>query len=124
MSNMPKTKAALSNQLKKMGIPIPSSAKLKDMEHRLKYWNGGPGFLVRLLRNPSSRFDDHPISLMADKTKLYWIPNSQMATDMIESRLLLVLDRTAKPSNNATLIDVPSDYDSRWMRGSNDSTDS
>ena len=118
------TKAQLSKQMKKLGIPIPSSSKVADMEHRLKYWKGGPGFLVRLLRTPSSKFEGHPIKLLNDRTKLYWIPNSEMATTMVESKILLVLDRTEKPSNNAVVIDVPSNYDSGRNNGGNDGADS
>ena len=117
------SKAQLSKEMKKLGIPIPPSSKVADMEHRLKFWKGGPGFLVRLLRTPSSRFEGHPIKLLNDRSQLYWIPNSDMATTMMESKILLVLDRTEKPSNNAVVIDVPSNY-TGWNNGGNNNTNS
>lgn len=123
MSNLA-TKAQLTTQLKKAGIPIPASAKVADMEHRLKHWIGGEGFLVRLLRQPSDKFIHNPVTLLNDKSKLYWIPNSDMGRRIVGSRLVLVLGRTNKPSNDATILDVPSDYDRRWNSGGDNSTDS
>jgi|TARA_R110000824_G_scaffold385201_1_gene579383 hypothetical protein len=116
------TKAQLAGQLKRAGIPVPKSAKVADMEHRLKHWLAGDGFHLRLLRNP--RHANTPVALLTDKSKLYWLPNSKMTQHIIASRIVLVLDRTNKPSNDAIILDVPSDYDSRWGNGSNDSADS
>jgi hypothetical protein len=118
------TKAQLVTQLKKLGIPIPDSAKVVDMEHRLNYWKGGEGYLVRLLRNPRQNHANHPVMLLKDKSNLYWLPNSKMADDILSSRIVLVLGRSNKPSNDAILLDVPSDYDSRWYDGGNNDTDS
>ena len=118
------TKAQLAAKLKKAGIPVPESAKVTDMEHRLATWKSGEGFLVRLLRNPANSHANHPVTLLEDKSKLYWMPNSQMAQDIVASRIVLVINRSHKPSNDAIIIDVPSDYDSRWGNGGNDSTDS
>jgi len=119
------SKAALSKKMKKLGIPIPDSSKVADMKHRLKYWKNGPGFLVRLLRNPrTEKYSGHPISLLGDRTKLYWIPNSDMAREMMESKHLLLLARAEKPSNDAIVVDVPSDYDIRWGDGGNDKSNS
>ena len=117
------TKAQLASQLKKRGIPTPQSAKVTDMEHRLKHWLPGEGFHVRLLRNPTARFVDHPLSLLDTKDKLYWLPNSEMAKKIVGSRFVLVLQRTSKPSKDATVVNVPSDYDSRWNNGGNKRTD-
>ena len=124
MSERVATKAQLSKELKKLGIPIPSSSKIADMEHRLKHWKTGPGFLARLLRVPSTKFEGHPITLLHDRSQLYWLPNSSMAREMMESKILLVVDRTEKPSNNAVVIDVPYDYVSGDTDGGNDDSDS
>ena len=35
------TKAQLVSKLKKAGIPVPASAKMSEMEHRLEHWQGG-----------------------------------------------------------------------------------
>tara|TARA_R100000152_G_C6688930_1_gene121018 strand:+ start:412 stop:774 length:363 start_codon:yes stop_codon:yes gene_type:complete len=118
------TKAQLASRLKKLGIPTPKSAKLADMEHRLKYWLPGEGFHVRLLRNPTERFANHPLSLLNKKDELYWLPNSEMAKKIVGSRFVLVLQRTSKPSKDATIVNVPSDYDSRWNNGGDNSTNS
>tara|TARA_R100000008_G_scaffold19749_4_gene10178 strand:+ start:12163 stop:12528 length:366 start_codon:yes stop_codon:yes gene_type:complete len=117
------TKSSLSSKLRKAGIPIPKTASIADMQHRLDHWIPGEGWLVRLLR-ASSRMPEHPISLLSDKDTMYWIPNSQMAKEIIESRLVLVVSRTAKPSNDATVVDVPRDYAERWGNGSNDKSNS
>jgi len=113
------SKASLTKELRKLGIDIPASASISELSHRLKYWQSNEGYRVRLLRNPSAKFNNHPISLLENKTILYWLPDSQMAQDMIASKILLVLGRTTKPSKDAIIFDVPSDYESRWGHGSN-----
>jgi len=105
------SKAQLVSKLKKQGIPVPKSAKVEDMEHRLKHWQGGDGFMVRLLRQPvDSRWKDHPVQLLKDKSTLYWIPRSDMATEILESKIVMNLGNIAEPSNDAQVIEVPSGY--------------
>ena len=119
------TKAQLVSKLKKEGIPIPQSAKVVDMEHRLAHWQGGDGFYVRLLKTPvSSRWEGHPIKLLEHKSQLYWIPRSEMATEILESRMVMNLGNASEPSNDAVVIDVPSDYRMVKGHGSNNSADS
>tara|TARA_R110002012_G_scaffold320899_1_gene546696 strand:- start:1967 stop:2329 length:363 start_codon:yes stop_codon:yes gene_type:complete len=118
------TKAQLTSQLKKLNIPIPISAKAEDMQHRLSNWKSGDGYHVRLLRNPRSKHEGHPVTMLKDRDTLYWMPSSKMAEQIISSHIVLVLDRTNEPSNDAIVLDVPSDYDSRWNNGSNDNADS
>ena len=117
------TKASLALRLKKAGIPVPTTATLKDMQYRLDNWLPGRGYLVRLLRS-SARLGHHPVSLLPDKGGLYWMPNSLMARRIIGSRLVLVLDRTDEPSNDAIVVDVPIDYAERWENGGNSDSDS
>tara|TARA_Y100001938_G_scaffold135962_1_gene198257 strand:- start:5052 stop:5306 length:255 start_codon:yes stop_codon:yes gene_type:complete len=83
------------------------------MEHRLKHWVGGKGFLVRLVKSSQGR-PDHPVSLLTDRKAVYWIPNSDMAKRIIESKIVFVMDRTEKPSSDTTFLDVPLDYDMRF----------
>lgn len=117
------TKSSIASKLKRSGIPVPQSATIAEMEHRLNHWIPGDGWLVRLLR-ASSRLPEHPISLLPSKGEMYWIPNSLMAQEIVGSRLVLVVGRTEKPSNDAIFVDVPIDYAERWENGGNDSTDS
>ena len=98
------TKAQVAAKLKKAGIPVPDSAKIADMEHRLNTWKAGEGYLVRLLRNPRTRHANHPVTLLEDKSKLYWMPNSKMADVILAARVVLVLGRSDKPSNDAILL--------------------
>tara|TARA_A100001201_G_C4065577_1_gene194053 strand:+ start:75 stop:449 length:375 start_codon:yes stop_codon:yes gene_type:complete len=119
------TKAQLVSALKKKGIPVPKSAKVEDMENRLAHWQGGDGFMVRLLRTPvDRRWKDHPVQLLKDKTKLYWLPRSQMAKDILESKIVMNLGLTAEPSNDAQVIEVPSGYRTVSDNGSDDSANS
>ena len=60
------TKAKLASKLKKQGIPVPKSASVDDMQHRLDYWLPGDGYVVRLLRG-TSRYGHHPVSLLSSK---------------------------------------------------------
>jgi hypothetical protein len=110
------TKAKLASELKKKGIPVPKSASVDDMQHRLDHWLPGDGFIVRLLRG-TSRYGHHPVSLLPSKKETYWIPNSVMAEDMIASRILLVMDRTPEPIQDTIFFDVPSDYSERYGDG-------
>jgi len=117
------TKSSIASKLKRAGIPVPQSATVTEMQHRLNHWLPGDGWLVRLLR-ASSRMPEHPISLLPSKGEMYWLPNSKMAQKIIGSRLVLVVARTDKPSNDATFVDVPIDYAERWENGSNDKSNS
>tara|TARA_R110001592_G_C13040981_1_gene739268 strand:+ start:65 stop:430 length:366 start_codon:yes stop_codon:yes gene_type:complete len=116
------SKASLVKDLKKANIDVPASAKIADMQHRLKYWKDGEGILFRLLKNPNASYNNHPISLVENRDSLYWMPNSEMSERIIKTRLVLILGRTNKPSKDAIVIDVPSDYDSRWIHGGNNIT--
>ncbi len=130
------SKAGLISALKEVGIAVPDKAKEATIEllrHRLRYWRGGKGYLIRLVRPPSVK-SNTPLSLF-EKGKTYWIPNSRMATDLIKTQMVFVLGRTPKPPNDAVVMDVPEDYNERWPLGwnhkkedlgygSNDDTDS
>jgi len=119
------TKAQLVSKLKKADIPVPKTAKVEDMEHRLAHWHGGGGFMVRLLKNPAnSKWDGHPVKLLKDKSILYWIPKSDMAKEILESKIVMNLGNVSEPSNDAQVIDVPSDYRMVKQHGSNDGADS
>ena len=83
------------------------------MEHRLKHWSGGNGFLVRLIRSSQKRIH-HPVSLLTDRQIIYWIPNSLMAKEIIESKIVFVMGRSEKPSSDTTFLDVPLDYEMRF----------
>tara|TARA_R110000824_G_scaffold328189_2_gene515029 strand:- start:2167 stop:2541 length:375 start_codon:yes stop_codon:yes gene_type:complete len=119
------SKGQLVSKLKKQDILVPKSAKVEDMEHRLKHWQGGGGFLVRLLRVPvDSRWKNHPVQLLTNKRQLYWLPRSEMAKEILESKIVMNLGNTSEPSNDAQVIDIPSDYRMVKHNGSNDSADS
>ena len=95
------------------------------MQHRLDHWHGGGGFIVRLLKNhANSKWDGHPVKLLKDKSILYWIPKSDMATEILESKIVMNLGLVAEPSNDAQVIDVPSDYRMVKQDGGDNNTDS
>ncbi len=116
------TKASLVKKLKDAGISVPKGADIKDMEHRLKHYKSGYGYLVRPHKLQSRKYENHPMSLLTDKSGLYWLPPSEMADRIIKTKLIVVLQRTNEPSNDATIIDVPVDYMERFGDGSNSST--
>ena len=116
------TKAGLAKQLRKQGIPIPKDGKIADYEHRLKHWLPGPGWIVRLAK-PSTRMPDHPVRLLTDTKAMYWIPNSDMAKEIIESKIVFVLQRTTEPLKDTVVIEIPQDYGVN-SDGSNDNADS
>tara|TARA_R100000951_G_scaffold1961_2_gene3564 strand:+ start:2654 stop:3076 length:423 start_codon:yes stop_codon:yes gene_type:complete len=109
------TKAAMASALKEKGIPLPESGETSDIEHRLRYWKSGIGYMVRLHRNAGARYKEHPLSLLdAPRKALYWLPDSEMTEIILKTRRVVVVGRTSEPSNNMVVIDVPSDYDTRF----------
>ena len=54
---------------------------------------------------------------------MYWIPNSDMAKEIIESKIVFVLQRTTEPLKDTVVIEIPQDYGVN-SDGSNDNADS
>lgn len=109
------SKASLVTKLKEAGILIPEDADIATMQHRLKFWKEGNGYMVRVHRNAGSRFAGHPLALLDSPRKaLYWLPPSEMADKILATRRVVIVGRTEKPSNNMVVIDVPTDYETRF----------
>lgn len=109
------TKAGMASALKEKGIPLPESGEASDMEHRLRHWKSGMGYMVRIHRNAGGRYAEHPLSLLDSPRKaLYWLPDSDMTDKIIATRRVVVVGRASEPSSNMVVIDVPSDYDTRF----------
>tara|TARA_R100001015_G_C4601250_1_gene156195 strand:- start:761 stop:1177 length:417 start_codon:yes stop_codon:yes gene_type:complete len=109
------TKAAMASALKEKGIPLPESGEASDMEHRLRHWKSGMGYMIRIHRNAGGRYANHPLSLLDSPRKaLYWLPDSDMTDKIIATRRVVVVGRTSEPSSNMVVIDVPSDYETRF----------
>ena len=109
------TKAGLISALKESGIPIPDEDKMDVLRHRLRFWRAGPGWLVRLIRQPSLK--PHTPIILFEKGMTYWIPNSRMAKDVVKTQLVFVLGRVPKPPKDAVFMDVPEDYNKKWPLG-------
>mgnify|MGYP003122885146 FL=1 len=105
-------KAKLVKSLKQKGIPIPKDAKIVDLRHRDNNWLSGAGWLLRLAK-PPSRKPLSPAILLPDKNT-YWLPDSRMAHDIVKTKLVFVMGRSATPPNGTQIIDVPKDYNDRW----------
>jgi hypothetical protein len=114
------SKAKMSAELKEKGIPLPESGEASDMEHRLKHWLPGMGYMVRIHRNAGKRYADHPLSLLtAPRKALYWLPASEMTDKILATKRVVIVGRVAKPSAKMVVIDVPSDYEERFGNGGN-----
>lgn len=105
-------RAKLVKQLHTKGIQIPEGATIADLQHRLEHWLSCNGWLVRLAK-PKSRKPDSPLSLIPD-TNTYWLPDSRMAREIIETKLVFVLGRTSSPPEGTLVIDVPKDFNDKW----------
>ncbi len=112
------TKASLVKQMKDAGLTVPEGAKVEDLKHRLKHYTGADneGYNVSLYRGWGNQYNDHPLSLLADRKALYWLPASNMAEEIIRTKLVKVMKR-GLPLNNAVVIDVPIDYEARFNGG-------
>ena len=109
------TKAAMVSALKEKGIPLPESAEASEIEHRLRYWKSGMGYMIRIHRNAGGRYANHPLSLLDSPRKaLYWLPDSDMTDMIIATRRVVVVGRAQESSSNMVVIDVPSDYEQRF----------
>ena len=109
------SKASLVTKLKEAGIKIPQDADIATMQHRLKYWKEGDGYMVRVHRNAGSRFVGHPLALLDSPRKaLYWLPPSEMTDKILATRRVVIVGRTSEPSNNMVVIDVPTDYETKF----------
>jgi len=100
-------KAALVRQLKKGGIPIPKNATIGQLEHRLRYWKAGSGYLFRLAVKSGRR---HAEAKHLGWGKTRWVPNSDFARAIFNSRLVYFLGRYEEMPNGATLLDIPEGY--------------
>ena len=105
-------KAKLVKQLNRKGIEIPEGAKLADLRHRLKHWLSSNGWLIRLAK-PASRKPNSPLTLLPD-SNTYWLPDSRMARDIVETQLVFVLGRTSQIPKGTQVIEVPKDYNDKW----------
>lgn len=105
-------KAKLVKELNKKGIEIPEGAKLADLRHRAEHWLSCKGWLVRLAK-PASRKPNSPLSLIPD-SNTYWLPDSRMAHDIVETQLVFVLGRTPQVPKGTKVIEVPKDYNDKW----------
>jgi len=105
------SKASLVKSLKDAGLTVPEGAEVKEMEHRLKYYNDldSAGYNVRLYRGWGSQYEDHPIAQLVDRKAIYWLPPSAMAEEIVRTKLVVVVKR-GLPLHNATVIDVPVGY--------------
>jgi len=120
-------KAALVQECREIGIPVPKGAKAEDIKHRLRHWRPGKGWLFRLVR-PRSRKENHPVAMLEEWDKVYWVPNSRMAKMIAESHIVFILGRTNEAPQDAVVLDVPKDFSDKWplggIDGSNQRTDS
>jgi len=101
------SKASLIKQLRKLDIPVPKNATVSQLEHRLKHWEKGDGFLVRRFRNMRGR---ESIAKVISTDSTYWVPNSRFIREILKSRLVFFLGRTAMPPADAVVLDVPENY--------------
>ena len=105
-------KSRLVVALKKKNIPLPEKQTVVELQHRFDNWDSPNGWLVRLAK-PASRKPNHPVTLLQTKDT-YWLPDSNMARSIVESKLVFFMGRTNKIPSDATLLDVPKDYNDRW----------
>ena len=112
----PSSKAALTKECREQGIPVPLNATVDILRHRIRYWRGGKGWLFRLAR-PQARKTNHPVNLLDEWDKVYWVPNSRMAKMVAESRLVVILGRTDEPPEDAIMLDVPEGFSKKWPIG-------
>lgn len=113
------TKATLIKKLKQKGISIPKNATVAELEHRLKYWHDGNGYMFRLALPTSRVGEGHPVQLLESGT-VYWIPNSDFAHIIANTKLVYLMGRTMNPPKECVVLDVPKDFNDKWGLGVTD----
>lgn len=113
------TKATLIKKLKQKGITIPKNATVAELEHRLKYWHDGNGYMFRLALPASRAGEGHPVQLLESGT-IYWIPNSEFAHIIANTKLVYLMGRTMNPPKECVVLDVPKDFNDKWGLGVTD----
>ena len=98
------TKAKLIKRLKNKGIPIPEIPLVANLEHRIATWEPGYGYLFRLAvkKIPPNSIAEH-----IPRGQICWIPNSEFARAIFNTRMVYFLGRAEEPPKGATLVDVP-----------------
>tara|TARA_R100001510_G_C7554674_1_gene137057 strand:+ start:257 stop:676 length:420 start_codon:yes stop_codon:yes gene_type:complete len=112
------SKASLVKKMRDAGLSVPEGADVAMLQHRLKHYKGADneGYNVSLFRGWGSQYENHPISLLSDRKAMYWLPASEMAEQIVRTKMVKVMKR-GLPLNNAVVIDVPIDYEARFNGG-------
>ena len=95
--------ASLSKQMHDKGLSVPDDATVSMLEHRLAHWRGPNGYVVRLYRNAVGPLRE--AGLMSGK--MYWLPDSDWAQMLIETKRLQIVTRTQEPPGRSIPLDVP-----------------
>jgi hypothetical protein len=104
--HLAESKAALVRQLKERGVPVPKGAKVSDLQHRLKHWKGGKGYLMRLALTPKK----DSLAAVLEQGKLYWVPNSTYAEQLAKTRVVYIVGMESEPPASVVALDVPIDF--------------
>ena len=97
------SRASLTAELRKKKIPVPNEPTIAKLEHRLSHWEGGHGYLMRLIRIPRRLGPQNNLSIGST----YWIPNSEFARQILKSGEVFMRGRTAEVPRDAVFLDVP-----------------
>ena len=97
-------KASLIKQCRELGIDLPTKVTVTDLEHLLTSRSAGKGYIVRLLK-PSN------LDILSDfePETSYWLPSSDWAKTVIETRRVLIMKRCAQAEcpKEIRVMDIP-----------------
>lgn len=99
-----KSKASLTRELRKRNIPIPENPTIKNLQHRLDYWESGSGWLIRRVRPARNS----PFPELEHKT-LYWLPNGRLARQVVKSGEFFSMGRYPIPPEGVAIFDIAFD---------------
>jgi hypothetical protein len=100
------TKAKMAKLLSERGFPLPEKNTVEALEHRLYNWEEGNGYLVRRMKMRNLKLRT-PLPVPMETGKVYWIPNSDFARQIIKTRVVALLTRAPYIPKGATLLDIP-----------------
>lgn len=96
------SKANLLKKAKSEGIPTFGNPTVAELEHRLKVWRGGPGWVVRRLHQKA--LPKWAGDIPAGKT--LWLPNSGFAHRLMRTGRIVLIARMNDPPEGAIVIDT------------------
>ena len=97
-------KAAIVKKIRKRGGFVPKGATIAELEALNNNLKTGKGWVIRVHRPPQQPFPK------MNRGETYWVPNSNFASDLLQTNLVFSITRTNEPPEGLTYLAIPTDW--------------